>query len=72
MNNLTAFFEETLSFVWLKVSIFFFLYLRKVSIIKYILYKNIKTECGEPFYNRFFHVCVMLILFRNTFIGFFV
>ena len=28
----------------------FVLYLRKVSLIKYIWYRNIQLECGEPFY----------------------
>ena len=27
----------------------FVLYLRKVSLIKYIRYKNIQMDCGEPF-----------------------
>ena len=47
------FFEETLSFVWLKTRPkMFVLNLRKVSLIKYIHHKNIKMECGEPFYKK--------------------
>ena len=30
----------------------FVLYLMKVSLIKYIRYKNIQMECGEPFYKK--------------------
>ena len=30
----------------------FVLHLRKVSLIKYILYRNIHIECGEPFYEK--------------------
>ena len=30
----------------------FVLYLRKVSLIKYIRYKNIQTECWKPFYKK--------------------
>ena len=30
----------------------FALYLRKVSLIKYIRYENIQMECGEPFYKK--------------------
>ena len=39
----------------------FVLYLRKVSLIKYIRYKNIQTECGEPFYKKV--ACLHDILF---------
>ena len=28
----------------------FVLHLKKVSLIKYIWYKNIQMECGDPFY----------------------
>ena len=63
-------FEEVLSFSWLKVrQNVFVLYLRKVSLIKYIRYKNAPTECGKPFYKM---VAYMLFLFRNTLIGCFV
>ena len=30
----------------------FDLYLRKVSLTKYIRYKNVQVECGEPFYKK--------------------
>ena len=30
----------------------FVLYLRKVCLIKYIQYKSIQMECGEPFYKK--------------------
>ena len=30
----------------------FVFYLWEVSLIKYIRYKNIQLECGEPFYEK--------------------
>ena len=63
-------FEEVLSFSWLKVrQNVFVLYLSKVSLIKYIRYKNTQKKCGKPFYKK---VACMLFLFRNTLIGYFV
>ena len=52
-NNLTTFFEETISFAWLKaIHKMFILNLRKVSLIKYIRHKIIQMECGKPFYKK--------------------
>ena len=63
-------FEEVLSFSWLKVrQNVFVLYLSKVSLTKYIRYKNTQTKCGKPFYKK---VACMLFLFHNTLIGYFV
>ena len=57
-NNIATFFEETLCFVWLKVrNKMSFLYLRKVSLIKYIQYKYIQMTCWEPFR---FHMYMLL------------
>ena len=52
-NNLIAFSEETLFFARFKArNKTFLLYLKKVSLIKHILYKSIKMECRELFYEK--------------------
>ena len=63
-NNLrTFFFEETLSFRWLKTrNKMFALYLRKVYVMKYIPYENIKMECGEPLHKKVACLHVIFIL----------
>ena len=41
----------------------FALYLRKVYVIKYIPYKNIQMECGEPLYKMVacFHDVIFIL-----------
>ena len=49
----------------------FALYLRKVYVINYIPYKNIKMECGELLYKKV--ACLHDVVFiSNTLIGCFV
>ena len=50
----------------------FVLYLKKVFVIKYILYKNIQMECGEPLYKKvaclryFYFAALRLVALYNS------
>ena len=60
-DNLTAFFEEALSFTWLNArNKMFILYLRKVYLVKYILHKSTQMECEESFHKKVRYVYMML------------
>ena len=41
----------------------FDLHLKKVSLIKYIRYKNVQMECGEPFYKK--GACLHDVIFTS-------
>ena len=76
-NNVTAIFEETLSFALLKLRKKWFVLCRwKFSLIKYIQYKKVQVECGEPFPKKFcLFLCSwknMLFFFRKILVGCFV